>query len=145
MNNPISIEADVSEVVEALSGTAQGLTSIKRQAVGIVARGTVKQIKAFISSNAGRITGELAKAYRYKVHKDGSQANVFPKAIHSGNKIVPKVVVQSYGHSGPTKKDRNWDVKAIGFIQAGKAWVESGSYMSDVEKMVDTQLEKYWG
>lgn len=145
MNEPISIEADVSDVIEALSGTSKGLTSIKRQTVGIVARGTVKVIKSFINSNAGKITGELAKAYRYKVHKDGSQANVFPKAIQSGNKIVPKVVVQSYGHSGPTKKDKNWDIKAVGFIQAGKAWVDSGSYMSDVEKMVDTQLEKYWG
>lgn len=141
----LSIEADVSEVQKALAGTSKSLVSIKKQTVGIVAKGTVKQIKAVINATTQKHTGELTKAYRYKVKRDGSEANVYPKALKSNKTIYPKAMTLSYGHSGPTKRAANWNIRALGFVQSGKAWIESGSYMSDIENMVDKQLIKYWG
>lgn len=141
----LSIEADISEAQKALAGTNKSLKSIKRQTVGIVARGAVKQIKAVINATTQKQSGELAKAYRYKVKRDGSEANVYPKALKSNNTIFPKAMTLSYGHSGPTKRAANWNIRALGFVQSGKAWIASGSYMDDIENMVDKQLQKYWG
>lgn len=141
----ISIEADIAGAQEALAGTNKSLKSIQKQAVGIVAKGAVKQIKAVITSTTQRRTGELSKAYRYKVKKDGSEANVYPKALNSKNTIFPKAMTLSYGHSGETKRSKNWNIRALGFVQSGKAWIESGSYMNDIENMIDKQLQKYWG
>ena len=50
----------------------------------------------------------------------------------------------SYGHSGETKRAKNWTIRAFGFVQRGKAWIESGSYMDDIENMIDKQLQKWW-
>ncbi len=141
----LSIEADVSGAQEALAGTSKSLKSIKKQTVGIVARGAVKQIKAVINATTQKHTGELSKAYRYKVKRDGSEANVFPKALNSKDTIFPKAMTLSYGHSGETKKAKNWNIRALGFVQTGRAWIESGAYMNDIENMVDKQLHKYWG
>lgn len=140
----LNIEADVSGAQEALEATNKSLTSIQKQTVGIVARGAVKQIKAVINATTQRHTGELSKAYRYKVKKDGSEANVYPKALNSKNTIYPKAMTLSYGHEGRTKRAANWHIRALGFVQTGKAWIESGSYMADVNKMVDKELDKYW-
>lgn len=141
----LNIEADVSGAQEALEATNKSLTSIQKQTVGIVARGAVKQIKAVINATTQKHTGELSKAYRYKVKRDGSEANVYPKALKSNNTIFPKAMTLSYGHSGPTKRSANWNIRALGFVQSGKAWIASGSYMDDIENMVDKQLQKYWG
>jgi len=141
----ISVEADVAGVEEALKGTAKSLVTIKRQAVGIIAKGAVKQIKAVIETTTEKRTGELSKAYKYKVYKDGSQANVFPKALNSKSTIYPKAMTLSYGHIGPTKRANSWNIKALGFVQSGKAWVDSGAYMPELNNMVDKELDKYWG
>lgn len=141
----LSIEADVLQVQEALSGTAKSMESIRKQAVGIIAKGAVTQIKAVISAKTEKRTGELIKAYRYKVYRDGSQANVFPKALNSNSKIFPKAMSLSYGHSGKTKRASSWHLKALGFVQTGKAWVDSGAYMPALENMVSKELDKYWG
>lgn len=142
----LSVELDIKEVQEALSGTSQSLVSIKKQTVGIIARGTAKTVtNAIKATDLNKRTGELLKAYRYKVKKDGSEANVYPKALKSDSTIFPKAMTLSYGHTGPTKRAKNWNIKALGFVQTGKTWVDTGSYMKDVEEMVDKQLTKYWG
>ena len=143
-DNPvINVTPDFKEVEKALSGTTKSLPSIQRKTLSTIARGAVKQIKAVIRSGTHRRTGELLKAYRYKVKKDGT-ATIYPKAINSGDKIFPKSSVLSYGHSGPTKRDRNFPIKAVGFIQAGNSYIESGAYIPEVNKMIDKTLQKYW-
>lgn len=141
----LSVQADIAEVQEALAGTSKSMLSIQKQTVGIIAKGTVKAIKTAINSTTEKRTGELSKAYRYKVRKDGSEANVFPKALRSDSTIFPKAMTLSYGHSGPTKRAKNWSIKALGFVQSGQQYVESGGYMNDIEEMVQKQLDKYWG
>lgn len=139
----LEVTADVSEVQEALSGTTKSLKSIARQTVGIISRTTVKQIKAVIKDGTHKRTGELLKAYRYKVHKDGT-ANIYPRAINSGNKIWPKCSVQSYGHSGPTKRARSFTIKAVKFVEAGNKWIQDQKYIPEINKMIDKTLDKYW-
>lgn len=145
MGEILSIEAEINQVEQALAGTSKSFETIRRQAVGIIAKGAVTKIKAVIQTSTVKRSGELLKAYRYKVRKDGSQANVFPKALNSDSTIFPKAMTLSYGHDGKTKRAANWHVKALGFVQSGKAWVDSGAYMSDLENMVDKELNKYWG
>lgn len=145
MGEILSIEAEIDQVEQALSGTSKSFETIRRQAVGIIAKGAVTKIKAVIQSTTAKRSGELIKAYRYKVRRDGSQANVFPKALNSDSTIFPKAMTLSYGHDGKTKRAANWHIKALGFVQSGKAWVDSGAYMPELENMVDKELNKYWG
>lgn len=145
MGEILSIEAEINQVEQALAGTSKSFETIRRQAVGIIAKGAVTKIKAVIQTTTVKRSGELLKAYRYKVRRDGSQANVFPKALNSDSTIFPKAMTLSYGHDGKTKRAANWHIKALGFVQSGKAWVDSGAYMPDLENMVDKELNKYWG
>ena len=145
MGEILSIEAEINQVEQALAGTSKSFETIRRQAVGIIAKGAVTKIKAVIQTTTVKRSGELLKAYRYKVRRDGSQANVFPKALNSDSTIFPKAMTLSYGHDGKTKRAANWHIKALGFVQSGKAWIDSGAYMPDLENMVDKELNKYWG
>lgn len=133
----LSVEVDVSKAKQALSGTSKSLVSISRQSLGIIARGTVTVLKKEIRATTGRITGELLKAYRYKVSKDGSKANVFPKALNGERTIFPKVMALSYGRKKDTLKPR-------GFVQKGEEYVDKGRYEDELQKMIDRELDKYW-
>lgn len=133
----LSVEVDVSKAKQALSGTSKSLVSISRQSLGIIARGTVTVLKKEIRATTDKITGELLKAYRYKVSKDGSHANVFPKALNGERTIFPKVMALSYGR----KKDA---LKPRGFVQKGEEYVEKGRYEDELQKMIDRELDKYW-
>lgn len=131
------VKTEIAEVQNALSGTKKSLTSISKQALGVIAKGTVKTVKNEIRALTTKRTGELLKAYRYKVTKDGSQAKVFPKALAGNKSIYPKVMALSYGR----KKD---GLKALGFVQKGQDYVEKGSYETELQKLIDKELSKYW-
>lgn len=140
------VAVEIEEVQKALSGTRKSLKSIQRQVLGTIARGTVKAIKASIQgSDLQKRTGELLKAYRYKVKKSGNEANVFPKALNSDSSIFPKAMTLSYGHSGKTKRAENWEIKPRGFVQDGNKYAESGNYTDDLNKLIEKELKKYWG
>ena len=143
----IQTQVDIEEVEKALAGTSKSLKAIRKSVLRIAAKETAKRVKAAISaSDLHRRTGELAKAYVYKVKKDGSEANVFPKALaRNGRTIYPKAMTLSYGHDGPTKRAASWHIAPRGFVQSGQQYAESGAYMTEVQKMVDKELEKYWG
>ena len=136
----ITIEADVQKAQDALAGTSKSLAAIERKTLSIVASGIVKAVKGGIRETLNSRTGELLKAFRCKVHKNGV-ANVYPNG-ESGSAIFPKAYVLNYGYSGPTKRAIN---KPHGFIQYGELYAESGAYMQDVRKMIDKELQKYWG
>jgi len=143
----IRAEIEVKEVQDALAGTSKSLKAIEKSVLRIAAKETAKRVKAAISaSDLQRRTGELSKAFIYKVKKDGSSASVFPKALtRSDHSIFPKAMTLSYGHDGPTKRAASWHVAPRGFVQAGQQYAESGAYMNEVKKMVEKELEKYWG
>ena len=138
-----NVAIDVKEVEKALSGTRKSLPSIQRKTLSTIARGAIKQIKAVIKSGTHRRTGELLKAYRYKIKKDGT-ATIYPKAVNNDARIFPKASVQSFGHNGATKRAKNFPIKAVGFIQAGNQYIESGAYVPEINKMIDKELTKYW-
>ena len=137
---------DVTEVQEALSETTKSLKSIQRSTLRVVARATAKTVRAaIISSDLHVRTGELRKAYTYKLKRDGSEANVYPRALTNGDRtIFPKAMTLSYGHQGPTKRFRNWRIAPRGFVQRGQQYAENGDYMDEVQKLIDKELEKYW-
>ena len=142
-SNWISVEADVEEVQKALAGTSKSLSSIQRQTIGIIARGTVKAIKQGIRENHLKKTGALLKCYGYRIKKDGSQGSVYPRGS-SGSSIFPEAFIQNYGHEGPTKKAPSWSVAPKAFVQKGEAYAQNGSYMNELQAMVDKNLSKYW-
>jgi len=139
-------EVDVSAVQDALSETSKSLKAIQRDTLRVVARATAKTVRAaIISSDLHVRTGELRKAYTYKLKRDGSEANVYPRALTSGDRtIFPKAMTLSYGHQGPTKRARNWRIAPRGFVQRGQQYAENGDYMDEVQKLIDKELEKYW-
>ena len=139
-------EVDVSAVQDALSETSKSLKSIQRSTLRVVARATAKTVRAaIISSDLHVRTGELRKAYTYKLKRDGSEANVYPRALTNGDRtIFPKAMTLSYGHQGPTKRARNWRIVPRGFVQRGQQYAENGDYMDEVQKLIDKELNKYW-
>ena len=152
----ISIEADVKKAQEALSGTSKSLKSIELKVLAVAARGTVKTVKGAIRCTTTRRTGELLKAYTYKVKRDRS-ASIYPKGSRL---IIAKASVLSYGATIRPRKGRRWlqvegdgyyarprevTIAPRGFIQAGEHYAESGGYMTDVQEVVDKELSKYWG
>ena len=139
-------EVDVSAVQDALSETSKSLKAIQRDTLRVVARATAKTVRAaIISSDLHVRTGELRKAYTYKLKRDGSEANVYPRALTNGDRtIFPKAMTLSYGHQGPTKRFRNWRIAPRGFVQRGQQYAENGGYMDEVQKLIDKELEKYW-
>lgn len=143
----LNIQTDISEVQNALAGTSKSIKSIQKATLRIAAKGTANTVKAAIrSSDLQRRTGELQKAYVYKVKKNGEEANVFPKALsNKDHTIFPKAMTLSYGHSGPTKRAKAWFIAPRNFVQAGEQYAENGKYMDDVQKYIDKELEKYWG
>ena len=139
-------EVDVSAVQDALSETSKSLKAIQRDTLRVVARATAKTVRAaIISSDLHDRTGELRKAYTYKLKRDGSEANVYPRALTNGDRtIFPKAMTLSYGHQGPTKRARNWIIVPRGFVQRGQQYAENGDYMDEVQKLIDKELNKYW-
>ena len=146
MSQILATEVDVSAVQDALSETSKSLKSIQRSTLRIVARATAKTVRAaIISSDLHVRTGELRKAYTYKLKRDGSEANVYPRALTNGDRtIFPKAMTLSYGHQGPTKRARNWRIVPRGFVQRGQQYAENGDYMDEVQKLIDKELDKYW-
>lgn len=143
----IVVDADIAEVQQALAHTAKSMTSIQRQALGIIARSGVKTIRQAIRQsieNRSRSTGELQKSYAYRIKKDGSEANLYPRGM-SGAKIFPKAYVQNYGYSGPTSRAENWNIKPKGFVEKTESFLESGDFSAELDKMVEKVLSKYWG
>ena len=146
MSQILATEVDVSAVQDALSETSKSLKSIQRQTLRVVAKATAKTIRAaIITSDLHVRTGELRNAYTYKLKRDGTEANVYPRALTNGDRtIFPKAMTLSYGHNGPTKRFRNWRIAPRGFVQRGQQYAENGDYMDEVQKLIDKELEKYW-
>lgn len=134
----VSIEADVAAAQAALEGTGKGMAAIRRRALSAAAQGTRRATAAAIRSTTERRTGELLKAYRYKVKKGAREANVFPRKATKDSQIFPKAYALSYG----TEKTAH---RARGFVQAGRAYAEGGAYKADIERLVQKELDKVWG
>lgn len=150
-SNWIVVEAEVDDVVNALKGTSKKLTSIQKQALGILARNTVAKMKSFIATSLKhpeKSTKELQKSYGFRVKKDGSEANIFPKG-KSGSKIFPKAFIQNYGYDGITASSkangRKWHIAPKAFVQYGENLLESKIFDNKLSEMVDKNLKKYWG
>lgn len=141
----LGIKVDVEEVQNALSVTNKSLKSIKRSTLLIAAKSTAKQVKALIAaSDLQTRTGELKRAYTYRVKKDVSSAVVYPKAISGKNTIYPKAMTLSYGHDGPTVRASHWTIRPRGFVQGGEKYAAEESYLPAIQKMIDKELEKFW-
>lgn len=143
----ITAEAEVDAVVEALKGTSRSLTSIQKQALGIIARKGAQEIRKDIKSkikDRTRSKGGLAKSYGFRVKRDGSEANIYPRGA-SGSDIFPKAMVQNAGHEGPTARARSWKVAPKAFVDHTENFLESKDFSAELSKMADKALKKYWG
>ncbi len=138
----IVVEAEIDAVQEALSSTSKSFTSIQKQALGIIARRGVQFIRRDIKStilHSDRSTGELQKSYGFRVKKDGSEANIYPKGM-GGSKIFPKAFTNNYGI-----KKGNWEIKPKGFIERTENLLDTNNFESDLQTMVNKVLDRYWG
>lgn len=134
----ISVEVDIQGAQKALEGTKKSLKSVQMGVLRIVARGTVKAIKSGIrTSGIQKRTGELLKCYGYKVKKNGSEVNIFPKG-KGGSRIFPKVYVLNYGLPGTGHRPHS-------FIEKGQNYTEGNFYENEIDKYIQKELEKYWG
>ncbi len=143
----ITVEAEVGEVVRALEGTSHSLTAIQRQALGIIARRGVRKIRGEIRAgilDRRRSTGELARSYGFRVRRDGSEANIYPRGA-AGSGIFPKAFVNNYGYDGATARAGRWSVAPKNFVGRTEDFLRNTNFDGDLEKMVDRALEKYWG
>ena len=134
----INVKPDIEAVQDALAGTAAGLENIRKRTLGTIASGAKRRISQAIRLTTKKRSGELLKAYRYKVKKDGSAASLFPRGQGKSSRIFPKVYTLNYGKEG-TK----W--AARGFVQRGELFVQGAEYEKDVNKYVQKELDKYWG
>lgn len=142
MANFISIEADIEQTQKALEKTAKSISSISFSTLRIVAKDAVKVIKATIkNSGLNKRSGELLKCYGYRKSKKDTSIVVYPKAMNGEASIFPKVMALSYG----SDKRPNRHLKAFGFVQAGQRAIENGNYKTQIEEMIDKELQKYWG
>ncbi len=143
MANFISLQTDVTQAQSALENTAKNVNSIALSTLRIVAKDSVKVIKATIrSSGLKRRSGELLKCYSYKKSKkDANTLVIYPKALNGEASVFPKVMALSYG----SDKRANRKLKAFGFVQSGQKAIENGSYKTQIEQMIDKELHKYWG
>lgn len=132
-----SVEVDVQGAQKALEGTKKSLKSVQSGVLRIAARGTVKAIKSGIrTSGIQRRTGELLKCYGYKVKKNSSEVNIFPKA-KGGSRIFPKVYVLNYGLPGTRHRPYS-------FIEKGENFAKENSYEDEINKHIQKELTKYW-
>jgi len=159
----IDLKIDTKGVEQALSQTAKGVKSIQKQTVGIIVKGYVKEIKRQITAAVlKKITGELYRAYRYKVK--GDTATIYPKSQATGRTanalIVAKTGTLNYGNTISVRKARKFlqisgqyfarpkkvSIRGRDFLgRAEQIYIGGGRYTTDVETMVDKQLKKYWG
>lgn len=142
----IVVDAEIEEVQRALAETSKSFTSIQKQALGIIARQGVKTVRMNIRKtikNRSRSTGELQKAYSFRVKKDGSEANIYPKGT-AGSKVFPKAYVQNYGYSGSTARAKEWNIMPKGFIESTENFLDSNNFEPELDKMVNKVLAKYW-
>ncbi len=142
MADRISIEVDTREVQEALKGTSLAIDKIEKKAVGIVLKGTLKAVrseyrKTLRPANSIRYerTGALYKSFR--ISNKGSYGNVYPRAVSNGrNWAMGLACILNYGAKN--------GIKPRGFIQKGEQYASSGAYSTEIDKMVDKELDKYW-
>lgn len=142
----IVVDAEIEEVQRALAETSKSFTSIQKQALGIIARQGVKTVRMNIRKtikNRSRSTGELQKAYSFRVKKDGSEANIYPKGT-AGSKVFPKAYVQNYGYSGSTARAKEWNIMPKGFIESTENFLDSNNFEPELDKMFNKVLAKYW-
>lgn len=158
-SNFLSVEADIADVQTALERTGKSLKSIRRQVLGVAARGTAKAVKQSIALTGKGKNSVLKKAYSYHVKKDGSAANVYPKnygEAKNKNWVVGLSVIQNYGADVHAKRGRylvfltkdGWrkmksvHVPARHFIEAGERYAESDNYTQALEAIIAKELQK---
>lgn len=133
----ISAQVEVAAVQEALSGTSAGLSAMRGRVLSAAGKGTRQKVNQAIRATTKRRTGELLKAYRYRVKKDAGQVNIYPRKATKASQVFPKAYTLNYGLEGTAHVPR-------GFVERGEAYAENGEYMAEAEKLVQKELDKYW-
>ena len=158
----VEIKLDTSEVEKALETTILSHKQIMRKTLSAIGKKQAKAFNSAIASSVGTVSGELRKSYKYKVHVDDEVEKVtfFAKGNNQTKTIYPKLMALNYGATvKPLKKKvlhfqkgSNW-FTTYGFNLPGKHFLEgawegyagSGAYQTDVENMINKELQKYWG
>lgn len=127
----------------ALAGTRLSMKTIAKKTLAVIGRGALKAVKSGIRQTLQKRTGALLKTYVYKGNKAGTsgQVRVNPK-IKNGDDTFRKVYALNYGYSGPVGRAHNFPHS---FVQKGEEYLAGGSYIGEVQKMIDKELKKFWG
>lgn len=162
----LDVSCDVSAVQRSLQKTMLNQKTVTRKVLRVIGGKAVKEIKKEIAASTERRTGELRQAYTCRIDKAGTAATVYArsKRLQSGEdkktSIYPKLMALNYGAeitaknarylqvSGKNFYARKKSVKIIGrgFLQrAWNRYMGNGSYIKDVQILVDVELAKFWG
>lgn len=154
----VSIQIDTKEVQNALAGTSKSIDSIDKQVLRAVARDvTKKENQEFNSANFKHGKVLLAHRYEYNmksVFKAGKvkdkMVSIYAKksdANRTNDITVPILVALSYGATY-TEKGKGGYTHTIaprGFIQNAEQYAEKNDFSTEAQKIVDKELQKYWG
>lgn len=139
----LDVKIEVQEAQKALAGTRLSMKSISKKTLAVIGRGAKTAINRGIRQTLQKRTGALLKTYVYKGNKSGTSGMVRadPK-IPNGDDTFRKLYALNYGYSGPVGRAMN---KPHSFVQKGEEYLDSGQYMTAVQKLVEKELKKYWG
>jgi hypothetical protein len=164
----LNISADLEEVQEALAGTSRSIPSIQKSVLRLIGRNTAGEVNKALRGSvkakansilAGKYEHNLRSAFKSTVKKNGQTVSVYPRPIQGGGSLIlPVITTLNYGAVINAKgsylifktKDGWRKVKSVRitgrhFIEKGDAYVNSDKYKSDVEALINKELNKYWG
>ena len=117
------------------TGYAQAKWTYQEDTQGSMSEGLI--MKSYVTIG---IAGETAKSRTWKelfLHLKGLYTYNYVSPANGEGTIFPKVMALNYGTS-------NGRLKALGFVQAGEKYAESNAYESEIDKMIQKELDKYW-
>lgn len=157
-----NIKSEIQKAQQLLEKTGANQHTIRKKILRTVGSGSAKAIGKQIRQSTKKKTGEASKAYVYKV-KDNqriSHVTMFAYGKDKSKSIYPKIMTLNYGATILPVKGKTLLIKGRGFFARSKsvtitgrfflqkawsAYIESGSFTSDMQKVVDKEIEKFWG
>jgi len=151
----INVRAEIDEVQKALEGTAKSIASIEKKSLTEISKDVVKkENEAFNAADFYHGKALLAHKYEYNlksIFKKGKvkngEVNIFPKRYEQGRGndiIIPVLVSLNYGRTYKVRKSSH-TIKGRHFIEQAENYLEGNSFEQTLQKIVDTEMNKYWG
>lgn len=161
MSDDTGVVIDIAPVEDALKQTNLNHKKIVKKVLSEVGKKQAKIFNRYIGQSTKKITGELKKAYTYKVKVTDFEEKVTMYARSKGKEsIYPKLMTLNYGaHIKPVTcktliiHGDGWWARPISVNIQGRHFLEpawqsygaKGDFTEDAQKVIDKELDKFWG